>query len=152
METEYRNNDCEGAVSAEEAVKKAYLEDLKITRQLAKEDPQTYNPDVAATLNNLGHLYANELNPDYEKAEAAFDESLGIYRSLAFDHPQAWNPYVANTLANMANFYRYGRPNKALSIQYAEEALKILKGCSDSAMVKAARNLANWTLNYWKTH
>ena len=54
-------------------------------RRLADANPDTYLPDVAMTLNNLGILYRDR--HDVAAAQAAYDEALHIYRRLAGRQP-----------------------------------------------------------------
>jgi tetratricopeptide (TPR) repeat protein len=79
---------------------KEYEEALEIRRNLAKDNPQTYLPNVATTLNNLAilHWYQKE----YEKASKEFKEALKIRRNLAKDNPQTYLFDVAKTLNNLA--------------------------------------------------
>ncbi|MDR2496973.1 MAG: tetratricopeptide repeat protein [Tannerellaceae bacterium] len=128
-----------------------FTEALSIYRELARNNPQAYNPYVATTFNNLGSLYATKAEPDYAKAEERYNECLKIRRALAAEHPQAWNPDLANTLSNMAAFYQDHVPNRAQSIQHAEEAIGILDQCSDTPYVNAARDLANAVLEDWES-
>jgi len=60
---------------------KEFQEALKIERELAREDPDTYLSNVAGTLNNLGTL--NNRQGQAEKAKKQFEEALQIYRELA---------------------------------------------------------------------
>jgi tetratricopeptide (TPR) repeat protein len=53
---------------------------LKTYRELAKQEPETYLPNVAATLNDLGILDSDENR--IEKARREFGEALKIGSSL----------------------------------------------------------------------
>ncbi|MDR2498720.1 MAG: tetratricopeptide repeat protein, partial [Tannerellaceae bacterium] len=130
---------------------KRYTEALAIYRKLARNNPQAYNHYVAVTLNNLGYLYIGKVEPEYGRAEANCKESLDIYRALAAENPQAWNPFLALSLHNMARFYQQKYPNKTLSIQLVEEAIKILDQCSDDyELVREVRNKAKRVLEIWQ--
>ncbi len=69
-----------------------YQEALQIRRELAKENPRTFLPDVAGTLNNLSIFYLQSV-PDKEKsialAKEAADILLPIYEKV---------PYLQNYL------------------------------------------------------
>jgi tetratricopeptide (TPR) repeat protein len=65
--------------------RKDYDEALKIRRELAQKNPDTYLPDVAVTLNNLGYLLSNQNRMD--EARKAYDEALGIYQRFAARDP-----------------------------------------------------------------
>jgi tetratricopeptide (TPR) repeat protein len=81
---------------------KPYEEALKIRRQLAEKNPDTYLPYVAKTLNNLGNLHAKENHMG--EARQVLDEALKIYQQFAArDHAQ-YDPYVqrvTNLLAQL---------------------------------------------------
>ena len=81
-----------------------YEEALVIYRQLAEVNPQTYLPDVATTLNNLGILQKDK--NEFAKAEKSYEEALAIRRQLAEVNPQTYLPDVAMTLNNLANLQR----------------------------------------------
>ncbi|MBS0163134.1 MAG: tetratricopeptide repeat protein, partial [Nitrospira sp.] len=68
-------------------------------------NPETYLPDVAMTLINLGNLYHNQ--NDVAAAQAAYDEALGICRRLADTNPDTYLPDVALTLNNLAVLYSH---------------------------------------------
>ena len=74
-------------------------EALQIRRELAQKNPETYRPDVAATLNNLGVLDSRQGR--MEEAQQEFAEALQIYRELAQKNPETYRPYVAMTLNNL---------------------------------------------------
>lgn len=69
-----------------------YEEALKIYRELAEKEPETYLPYVAATLNNLGILDRAQNRP--EEARKAFEEALKIYKSFAKQDPDQFSPLV----------------------------------------------------------
>jgi tetratricopeptide (TPR) repeat protein len=69
-----------------------YEEALKIYRELAEKEPETYLPYVAATLNNLGILDRVQNRP--EEARKAFEEALKIYKSFAKQDPDQFSPLV----------------------------------------------------------
>ena len=77
-------------------------EALKTYRQLAKKEPETYLPNIAATLNDLGILDTDENR--IEKARKEFEEALKIYRQLAHKEPDVYLRYVAITLNNLGVF------------------------------------------------
>jgi tetratricopeptide (TPR) repeat protein len=100
----------------------SYQEALKIRRELAAVNPQTYLPYVATTLNNLGVLQRNM--KENEKAKASFLEALKIYRDLAAVNPQTYLPYVAMTLNNLGALQSDRNENAQAEASY-QEALKI---------------------------
>ena len=100
----------------------AYNEALKISRQLAEQNPAVYKPDLAMTLNNIAilHRYENRM----DQALEAYNEALKIYRQLAEQNPAVYKPDLASTLANMAIYYLREDNNKK-GLVTAKEALKI---------------------------
>jgi tetratricopeptide (TPR) repeat protein len=80
------------------------MEALEIRKRLASANPQTYEPDVAATQNNLGTLYIHK--NDYEKAELLLMEALEIRKRLASTNPQTYEPAVASTLNSLGALYK----------------------------------------------
>ena len=69
-----------------------YAEALKIYRDLAQKEPETYLPYVAAGLNNLGILDRAQNRP--EDARKAFEEALRIYEAFAKQDPDQFLPLV----------------------------------------------------------
>src|SRR5271166_430989 len=63
-----------GAQNQMEETRREYEESLKTFRQLAKKEPETYLPHVAATLNDLGILDSDQNR--IEKARKEFEEAL----------------------------------------------------------------------------
>ncbi|MBX3336947.1 MAG: tetratricopeptide repeat protein [Nitrospira sp.] len=101
-----------------------YDEALHIRRRLADANPDTYLPDLAATLNNLGYLYRNR--HDIAAAQAAYDEALDIRRRLAAANPETYLPDVAGTLNNLGILYRDRNDVAAAQAAY-DEALAIYR-------------------------
>jgi CHAT domain-containing protein/Tfp pilus assembly protein PilF len=82
-----------------EAAVEAYEEALAIYRQLAQQQPEEYEPYLAATLNGLGTALCGLRR--WEAAVEAFQQALAIYRQLAQQQPQVYEPDVAGTLTNL---------------------------------------------------
>ena len=64
-----------------EETRKEDEEALRTYRELAQKEPETYLPEVAQTLNNLGIVDSAQNRA--EEARKAFAEALKIYRELA---------------------------------------------------------------------
>ena len=107
---------------------KEFHEALGIRRELAKDNPNAFLPDVASTLNNLGNLHG-DLNR-FEVAEAEYQEALEIRRVLAKDNPDAYLPDVASTLNNLAAMHRDLNRFEIAEAEY-QEALKIRRKLSN---------------------
>ena len=80
-----------------------YERTLSIYRRLTQESPQTYEPYVALTLNNLAILYKDTQR--FSESEEMNNEALEIRRRLAQANPQTYEPDVALTLNNLALLY-----------------------------------------------
>ena len=76
---------------------------LGMYRSLAKEDPEVYESNVVATLNNMALLYHN-IQRDTE-SEQMNKEALEICRGLAKANPQAYEPDLVAILLNLATLY-----------------------------------------------
>src|SRR6516225_9389967 len=82
-----------------EEARKEHEEALKTYRELAQKEPETYLPEVAQTLNDLGILDSAQNRP--EEARKAFAEALKIYRSLAHKNPENYLAEVGQMLNNL---------------------------------------------------
>jgi tetratricopeptide (TPR) repeat protein len=77
------------------------------------------------SLNNLV-LMQKDKN-DFDAAEWGYQEALNVYRELARSNPQTYLPYVAEMLINLGIFYLQSVPDKAKSLDFLAEALRILR-------------------------
>src|SRR5260370_12651949 len=82
-----------------EETRKEHEEALKTYRELAQKEPETYLPEVAQTLNDLG-IVDSAQNRAEEEARKAFAEALKIYRELAQKNPENYLPEGAQMLNN----------------------------------------------------
>ena len=108
-------NDFEKAINLYEMV-------LKELRELAKQNPEAYKPDVARTLNNLGILFSD--TNKLKQAQDYYEEALEIHRELAEQNPEAYKPDVAMTLNNLGALL-YATNDLKQAQDYYEEALEI---------------------------
>ena len=67
-------------------------EALKIYRELAQKEPETYLSHVAATLNNLG-IFDSDKNR-VKEARNEYEEALKIYEAFAKEDPEQFSPHV----------------------------------------------------------
>ncbi len=78
----------------------AVEEAVEIRRELARERPDAFRPDMAMSLNNVsGRL--SELGRR-EKALAAIEEAVEVYWELAGERPDAFRPDLATSLNNLS--------------------------------------------------
>src|SRR5258707_6567044 len=113
-----------GSQNQTEETRREYEEALKTYRELAKKEPETYLPHVAATLNDLGIVDSAQNRA--EEARKAFAEALKIYRELAQKKPGTYLPSVATTLNNLGAIDGTQNRLEAARKEY-EEALKIYR-------------------------
>ena len=76
-----------------------YEEVLHTFRELSKQSPEIYKPNVVITLNNLGSLLCNV--GELKQARAYYEEALQICQALAGKSPELYRPNVAMTLNNL---------------------------------------------------
>ena len=88
-------------VGDREGALKAVREAVEIYRELAEENPATFNPDLAGSLNNLSLCLSGV--GDRGGALEAIREAVRIYRGLAKKNPGAFNPDLAASLNNLSN-------------------------------------------------
>ena len=101
-----------------------YEQALSIYRQLMRQYPETYLPDLAATLGNLGDVARLQNQP--EEARVRYEESLQDYRVLVQQNPSAHLTNMVISLSSLANIdRRLNRLDEAQS-HYAE-ALQIYR-------------------------
>lgn len=100
-----------------------YKNALDMYRWFAKSDPQTYEPEIAMTLNDLGVLYQNAKR--YKECETAYKEALEIKRRIAKKGQTEQEKSLAATLNNLAYFYK-DKKRYAESERYYTECLEIL--------------------------
>jgi tetratricopeptide (TPR) repeat protein len=127
----------------EEALKAAQGA-LDIYRELVKDRPDAFLPDLAGSLNNLGNTLS-ELGRREEALQTA-QKALDIYRRLAKDRPDAFLPDLAGSLNNLGNtLSELGRREEALKA--AQEALdiyrRLAKDRPDAFLPDLARSLNN---------
>lgn len=83
---------------------KSYSKALQIRKALAKREPNIFNKDVAATLNNLGTVQLAMRQLDTQKltdAENSFTQAFQLYQNIAEREPHIFNQNLATTLNNL---------------------------------------------------
>lgn len=102
----------------------AYREAAKIYRELAAQEPDTYLPYLAMSLNNLGVCLRNLGR--LGEALVATEEAVRIRRQLARERPDAFLADLAGSLNNLAqDLSGLGRREEPLAA--AEEAVRIYR-------------------------
>jgi protein O-mannosyl-transferase len=101
-----------------------YEQALSLYRQLMQRYPETYLPDLAATLSNLGDVARLQNQP--EEARRRYEESVQDYRMLVQQNPSPHLTNMVTSLSNLANIdWRLNHLDEAHS--HYEEALQIYR-------------------------
>lgn len=98
-----------------------YRRALDSARELAKNDPQAFDPMLAHTLNNVALLRAEQRRID--QAADLYQEALDIYKRLAQEMPQVYDAYVASVQNNLALLYSNSKNTFVDSEDLFSEAL-----------------------------
>lgn len=77
---------------------------LNICLKYVEDDKETYLPNVANTLSNLGNLHV--ATNEYDEAEAELKEALFLFRDLSTTQPDRFIPFVALALSNLGDCHR----------------------------------------------
>ena len=82
----------------------AYIEEsVSIWVELCRDHPETYEPDLANSYNNLALLYSDTQR--FQESEAMHKSALAIHERLAKATPQAYEPALAVSYNNLAHLY-----------------------------------------------
>ncbi|MFC2382137.1 MAG: tetratricopeptide repeat protein [Porphyromonas sp.] len=102
--------------------RKHYEKALHAFRELSKQSPEIYKPNVVITLNNLGALLCNV--GELKQARAYYEEALQICQALVGQSPELYRPNVAMTLNNLGVLLEDTNELKQAQACY-EEALQV---------------------------
>lgn len=117
-----------------------YKEALDIRRRLVANNPKTYEPDVANTLNNLAILYYNTQR--FSESEAMYKEALAIYRRLADSNLQLYGSVAANILVGITVLYLEIKNFSMCETAY-KKALAIYRHLEDNNQKFSESEVAN---------
>lgn len=121
---------------------KATQEAIEMYRELAEDNPERYQPDLAESLRQLG-IELDELGRPAESM-AVTEEAMALYRKLARDNPDQYRPALAASLSNLGvRFHELGR--HAESLRVGQEAVTILRELAQADPDQYQPELA-WTL------
>ena len=76
---------------------------VSIRAELCREHPETYEPALADSYNNLANLY--RVTQRFHESEAMYKSALAIRERLAKANPQAYESALADSYNNLANLY-----------------------------------------------
>lgn len=125
---------------------KTYLRAIEIKELLAKESPETYEPELATSLNNLGLLY--KAKNDFVRAEKNLLRALEIRERIAKDYPSNYEPAVAATLISLGLLYQdkddFPRAEKTFirALEIYERLAKENPEAYEPYLAKSLNNLA----------
>lgn len=95
-----------------------YQEAIQIFQDLVKNDPNTYESQLAGTLNNLAILY--RFSHRYQESIKTNEDVLIILSRLAKENPLKYEPQLAMTLNNLAVLYEVTQRFKESEEMYME--------------------------------
>ena len=107
-----------------------YDEALSIYRDLAVQNPEAFDSNVARTLNNLANLHSEIRR--FDTAEREYSEALEIYRRMA-EKSLAYEGSVAGMLNNLANLHSEIRRFDTAEREYSE-ALEIYRRMAEKSL------------------
>ena len=99
-----------------------------LIRNLAKNSPDAYDPELASVLIVLADVCSNRLQ--FNEAETNYQEALKINRSLAALYPEAYNPILARSLSAISTFHGW-QSKYQLAIEESNEAVEMYKSLSE---------------------
>ena len=99
---------CLGTVCSDMSSKKDEAEEylikaIAIREELAGQNPERFNSDLAGSLNNAGIFYKK--HGQTEKAEKYYKKAIEIYEELARQNPERFNHSLATSYNNAGAFY-----------------------------------------------
>ena len=97
---------------------------MALCRDLARQRPEVYRPDVAGILSNLGFVRHDLKDPT--SAKETFEEALTSYRDLAQKRPEVYRREVAMTL-NKLGTMQFDLDDAMSARSSCEEALAICR-------------------------
>ena len=82
----------------------AYVKEcVSIRADLCREHPETYEPDLAGSYNNLAVLYKDTQR--FQESEAMYKLALAVRERLTKANPQAYEPDLADSYNSLGNLY-----------------------------------------------
>ena len=102
-----------GSLGDRQEALNATFKAVELYERLAESNLETFEPNLATGLNNLGNRYFDM--GDRQKALDATIRAVEIRERLAESNPEGFDPYLANYLSNLGNRYsNMGNRQKAL--------------------------------------
>ncbi|MEM7373780.1 MAG: tetratricopeptide repeat protein [Bacteroidota bacterium] len=132
------------------AAEEHFLKALSIRETLAKAQPDTYKPDWAETLVNLGKLFYYEGKGDkqqYDTSLAYYQQALEIQQPLAEQNPSAFQPNLSETYHLMGKLHRKMKNNEDAKANYQKAEnirQQLMSGHPEAYKDEYAATLANY--------
>lgn len=128
---------------------------LNVSRELAKENPHIYLPEVAGVLHNLGNNFAEKGDfgkaENFAKAENHLKEALDITKEFAALVPEKYEIPLAKAYLCLGDLYSFNRiKNEKLFKKYVSKSIKLFEKYADSSPeakrwgIVAKNILGNW--------
>lgn len=103
---------CHDMSSVKDLSEHYFKKALEIREEIAKENPDRINADLAKSYNNAGIFYYNQ--GETEKAEYYYKKALEIREELAKENPDRFNSDLASSYNSAGVFYNFqGNAEKA---------------------------------------
>ena len=126
----------------------AYIEEcVSIRAELCREHPETYEPELALSYNNLAILYSDTQR--FQVSESMHKSALAIHERLAKANPQAYEPALADSYNNLAILYKntqWFQESEEMhksAIAIRERLAKANPQAYESVLADSYNNLAN---------
>ena len=104
----------------------SYQKALKLYRALALKQPDTFLPDVAMVLNNIGLVHFSQ--KDLGTAKTFYQESLDIMMQVAKKSPEIAVVHYAGLLVNMGMLEKEQQEHTSALVKF-EKALVVFRRC-----------------------
>lgn len=129
--------------------KMQYLKALSLFEGLISEGEESFQPYLAAVLNNLGVTFNAMGEP--EKALEHYDRALRVYQELSGKAYDIFQPYVAATLSSMGIVHAEMKDFEK-AIAYIGQAVELYNGLADSRPQEYTHYLATGLHNLGLFH
>ncbi|MBQ2759944.1 MAG: tetratricopeptide repeat protein, partial [Clostridia bacterium] len=108
----YLGTVCSDMPSKKDEAEEYLIKAIEISEELARQNPERFNPSLATSYNNAGNLYSDQ--GQTEKAEEYHKKAIAIREELARQNPERFNPSLATSYNNAGVFYKeQGQAEKA---------------------------------------
>lgn len=103
-------------------------------REMAKEDPDTYEPKVAEALHSLASLYGDD---DRKESEQLFLEALDHYRRCSQRDPDTYEAELGMTLFVLGMIYHQNKHFITCEKYYLEAPVSRIQKNTPSSLINS---------------